>query len=105
MNGQQLKEAGLQLAESSAGSWVDDMLAALATFCIVRKDHGLPLFRFEEFRQAAIKAGHSEPKSHKAWGCLPRLAVKRGLIAWTGKHVPAHSAKTHGHYIKVWQAL
>lgn len=105
MNGQKLKLEGLLLAQSNAGSWVDDMLAQLAVFCTTRKALGEPCFRFEEFRQGVIALGWDEPKSHKAWGCLPRLAVKRGLIAWTGKHVPALSAKTHGHYIKVWEAI
>ena len=105
MNGELLKEAGQQLALFNAGSWVEDALFNLQAFCKARKELGLQSFRFEEFREVAIASGWALPKSHKAWGCLPRLASERGMIAWTGRHAPAESAKTHAHYVKVWEAL
>jgi hypothetical protein len=105
MNGKELKQAGLALAQLNAGSWVDETLDQLATFCKVRKAEKKACFRFEEFRLVLEALSLDAPKSHKAWGCLPRLATQRGLITWTGRHEPALSAKTHGHYVKVWEVI
>jgi hypothetical protein len=105
MNGQARKEAGQQLALFHAGDWTDTAIACFVEFCKARKTSGQRSFKFEDFRGFAITSGLPSPVSHKVWGALPRIAVKRGLIAWTGQHAPAQSAKTHGHYVKTWVAL
>lgn len=108
MNGQrgkELKEAGQQLALFHAEGWADTAMASLAEFCMQRKASGQRSFKFEDFRSFATSAGLPHPNSHKIWGALPRIAIKRGMIAWTGEHVPAQSAKTHGHFVKCWMVL
>lgn len=103
--GKQLKEQGQQLALWNAGKdWTDQMIANLQAFCKNRKDAGRPEFRFEEFRDAAVKAGWPMPSSHKAWGVLPKLAVKQKLIRSTDRYEPAHSRATHAHPVRVWVA-
>jgi hypothetical protein len=106
MNGLALKERGQEIALFHSGEdWVSYILEKLRAFCKARKELGMPVFRFEEFREVADITGWELPKSHKAWGALPALACRRGLIRWTGQHVPAKSRKTHGHYVKTWAAL
>lgn len=106
MNGLQLKERGQQIALFNCGEdWLEQTIDNLRAFCKVRKQIRRPVFRFEEFREIAEERGWPLPASHKAWGSLPRVAIKHGLIVWTGKHVPAESHRTHGHYVKTWRAI
>lgn len=106
MNGAELKDDGQQLALFNAGTlWVDQTIANLKAFCKVRKEIGQPEFRFEEFRQVAQERGWPLPASYKAWGALPRLAVKRRLIRPTGRYERAQSAATHAHPVAVWAVL
>ncbi len=105
MNGQRLKEHGQQLALFNAGQdWLDQTIENLKAFCKVRKELGQPEFRFEEFRAAAQERGWALPASHKAWGSLPRVAAKRGLIRPTGRYAKATSAATHAHPVAIWEA-
>ena len=104
MNGKDLKNAGMQLALFNADDWVDTAISRLKEFCVKRKQAN-PEFLFEDFRLHVEALGDTPPTSHKIWGCIPRIAMKQGLIAWTGEHVPAQSAKTHRHYVKRWRAL
>lgn len=105
MNGRDLKTAGQQLALFNAGDWTDTAIMSLKAFCASRKESGQRVFKFEDFRESATSSGLPIPSSHKVWGALPRIAIRLGLIAWTGQHAPSRSAKTHGHYVKTWMAL
>lgn len=105
MNGGRLKQAGQQLALFNAGvEWIEATIENLRAFCKARKQIGRPEFRFEEFREVAAASGWPLPSSHKAWGAVPRVAVKRMLIQSTGRYEPAKSLKTHGHVVMIWQA-
>ena len=101
----QHKEQGQQMALFSNQSWSTLIMDELAFFCALRKVRNEPIFRFEEFRYFAEQDGIESPTTHKAWGAIPRIAVKQGLIKWTGDHQQAQSLKTHGHYVKTWCAL
>jgi hypothetical protein len=106
MNGQKLKESGQQLALFNAGQvWLDQTIENMKTFCKVRKEIGRPEFRFEEFRKVANERGWPLPSTHKAWGSLPRVAVKHGLIRPTGRYAKATSAATHAHPVAIWSVL
>lgn len=106
MNGRKLKEAGQQLALLNSGdTWTETTIERLKAFCKVRKQLNKPLFRFEEFRLLAEKAGWDMPASPNAWGALPKIAVKRMIIASTGEYQAAQSARTHHHPVRVWQAI
>lgn len=105
MNGQQRKEAGQQLALFNADDWVDTAISRLKEFCASRKQANAPQFRLEEFRMHVESIGVEAPPSHKAWGSLPRIAMKHGLIAPTNEYQSAQSARTHAHPVRVWVAL
>jgi hypothetical protein len=106
MNGFQLKEQGQQIALFNSGDeWVSYILDKFRAFCKARKEMGMNRFRFEEFRIVAEQSGWDTPASSKVWGALPRRFCKEGLIRWTQKYEPAESKKTHGHPVKVWEAL
>jgi hypothetical protein len=104
--GRALKEQGQQLALFNAGaSWVEKTLEKLREFCAHLKQSGQTKFRFEQFRAAASDLGLEQPASHKAWGAIPRQAVKAKIISPTNEYQPAQSEKTHAHPVRVWQIL
>ncbi len=105
MTGNDLKYAGMQLTLSNNLEWKEKIMARLVYYCMLRKMSGVPRFRFEEFRQYIIANKYEQPKDSHAWGALPRIAAREKLIKWTGEHQPAHSLKTHSHYVKVWEAV
>ena len=98
--GHKLKMAGQQIALQFAGSWADNAIASLRLFCVGRQR-----FAFEEFREAAPSYGLEPPPSHKAWGALPRIAVREGLIRSTTEYRPATSPRTHAHPVRVWEVV
>lgn len=94
------------LLAASPEQWMRQALRLLAMFVEVRRetrDRELLRFRFEEFREWAIASGLPPPTSHKSWGGVPTLAVKRGLIEWTGGFSPARSPATKGHPVRVYR--
>ena len=103
LTGSALKRQGQSLALDHAGNdWVDSTIAALRIFCDERKVSGKSTFLFEEFRATR---SHALPLSHKAWGSVPIIAVRCGIIRWTGEYDSAKSLKTHAHPVKRWIAL
>lgn len=106
MNGQALKEAGQQLALFHAGSdWAETTIERLKAFCLERKLAGRLNFRFEEFVQVLKSSGCDQPPSPNAYGALPRIACRDGLIQFTGQYENARSPKTRSHPVKIWRAL
>jgi len=105
LSGSALRDIGISRAqdhaEDSAPGWTASVLRELRAFCDARKAAGKRAFRFEEFREVC----QSPPVTHKAWGSIPRAAAKHGLITRTGRFVPAHSVKTHGHPVREYIAL
>lgn len=101
------KEQGQQLALELAGDWKDRVLMELRGWLAIHRAQGNSTMTLEQFRADA----KNQPASHKAWGSLPRLACKEGLIApalhGDGSPVtrPAESVKTHGHLVRVWLNL
>lgn len=98
------KEAGQQLAIEFATEWKDAVLLELRGWLAIHRARGHTTMTFEAFRHEA----RSQPASFKAWGALPAIACKAGLIAPRvhpdGSPVmrAAESVKTHGHFIRVW---
>lgn len=105
--GQALKDAGMQAALDFAGDWADLVLAEFRAWLIERRELGLTFVTIEEFRSQAW----NQPTSTKAWGVLPKLATKAGLIAprWAAPGIqdraPAASPRTHGHEVKRWSIV
>ena len=106
MNGQlgkARKEAGQQLALFHAGDWAETTIERLKAFCLERKASGRIDFRFEEFVQVLKSSGCDQPPSPNAYGALPRIACRNGLIAFTGQYENARSPKTRSHPVKIWR--
>lgn len=98
----QLKEQGQLLAIQHAGqSWTDHAMTLLADFL---RDEAGDVFRWEQFRAYALFRGLPQPPSPNAWGSLPRIAAKRGLIVATGRYEAARSERTHAHPVMLWRA-
>jgi hypothetical protein len=103
LSGQVLKIRGQQLALDHAGeSWASRTVEALRIFCENLKLSGNDTFAFEEFR---VTMDHDAPLTFKAWGSIPGIAVKHGIIRSTGTYRKARSAKTHAHPVLVWKIL
>lgn len=102
--GRVLKDAGMQAALDFQGDWADRVLAEFREWLQQQRDRGLTFVTIEEFRSQAW----NQPTSTKAWGSLPKLATKAGLIAprWAAPGIqdraPAASPRTHGHEVKRW---
>lgn len=101
------KDAGQQLALDYSGAWRDTILIDLAAWLREQKAAGQNEVVLEAFRAATT----NHPASSKAWGALPRMACRAGLIrAATGidgapKYRPAQAVRTHGHPVRVWGAM
>lgn len=105
--GESLKATGMQLALDYSGDWAEEVVDELAAWLHAQKRMGLTTITIEQFRGRAI----CKPASANAWGSLPRLAIKAGLIAphWVAPgvqmRVKAASPKTHAHEVKSWVIL
>lgn len=89
-------------AEESSPGWSDRTITALRIFCENLKAGDRREFLFEEFR---VTRGSDAPHSHKAWGSIPGVAIRLGIIKFTGRYEPAKSLKTHGHEVRVYVAM
>jgi hypothetical protein len=104
--GRAAKDKGQADALAGAGlTWTDAVIYSLRLFIRYRVRPGGE-FLFESFRDYYTSGGRGPlPKSPNAWGAIPRIAARKGLIVWTGKYAPAKSIKTHAHPVKVWRVL
>lgn len=101
MNGQELKEQGQDVAlEHAGGDWQAQALDHLQRFVAGRSEP----FAIEDFRAWAVANGMPMPVTHKAWGALPCIASRRGLIRSTDTYRKARSARTHAHPVLLWVA-
>lgn len=101
----QAKDAGQQLAMDFAGEWHSAAILELRGWLAIHKAKGHTTMTFEQFRHEA----RNQPRTSKAWGALPRIAVKERLIApllhadGTPVMRNAESIRTHGHPVRVWE--
>jgi hypothetical protein len=101
---QRRKEAGQQLALDIDQSWQERIVAEFKAWAAKRVAMGLRVATIEEFRASTV----CQPQSHKAWGSLPRLLVKAGLIRpqthpdGSPVYVKAAAVKTHSHPVRQW---
>ena len=68
------------------------------------RDEAGDVFRWEQFRAYALFHGLPHPPSPNAWGSLPRIAAKRGLIVATVRYEAARSERTRAHPVMLWRA-
>lgn len=99
------KDHGQQLALTFATEWREAVLMELRGWLAIHRAKGHSTMTFEQFRHEA----RNQPGSHKAWGALPAIACREGLIAplthTDGSPVMrrAESEKTHAHPVRVWK--
>lgn len=74
--GQRLKTEGMQRAFNFSGPWQDVVLNELRAWLVVERARGMTTMTIERFRAEA----KTQPVSHKAFGSLPRIAIKAGLL-------------------------
>lgn len=99
------KRTGMQMSIMFDGEWTAAVLIELRAWLAARRQAGHETMTFEQFRHDAT----AHPTSHKAWGSLPALACREGLIAPMthpdGSPVMrrAESLRTHAHPVRVWK--
>lgn len=99
--GNQLKEEGQALALEHAGvPWRERAIDLLRRYC--RSVEPREEFAFEDFRAWATACGLENPPSSNAWGSLPRIAIRDGLMRPTGRYRPAFSPMTHAHPVRLY---
>lgn len=99
------KEAGQQLAMFNSGLWRETVLDLLRRFAKARRNNGIPDFTMDHFRSwAETHTQLKAPHSLNAWGALPRLAMKAGIIKPTGMIDTAKRPASHGRLVRVWRA-
>lgn len=105
--GEALKERGQQLALDLAGDWAERVVHEFRGWAAVEKARGMRTCTIERFRAEA----QNHPATHKAWGSLPGLLVRAGVLSPAmhedGSPVTRKAAapKTHAHYVRVWHLL
>ena len=99
--GEALKIRGQQLALDLAGDWAERVVLEFRGWAAIEKARGMRTCTIEAFRAEA----RNQPPSHKAWGSLPRLLVKAGLITPTGEYRKAAAPKTHCHPVALWRLV
>lgn len=75
-HGARLKSEGQQLALEFSGDWKDTVLIELRGWLAAQRAMGFTTCTVEQFRAQA----KAQPKTPQAWGSVPRLACKAGLI-------------------------
>jgi len=83
-------------AMHAGDSWVSMATEAFRSHAIANK-----LFTTEEVRQAFPDL--PKPPDTRAWGAVPRLAQKEGLVVPHG-WVRASSRLVHGRYVCLWES-
>jgi hypothetical protein len=101
MTGADLKAEGQQLALEFSGDWRDLVVAEFRAWASAEREKGLGETTIERFRAAA----KHQPASHKAWGALPGVLCRKGLIEPTGRYVKAVSPRTHAHPVQLWRVV
>ena len=102
--GQARKFDGMQIALNFSGDWPERVLSEFKAWAAVQRARGLRTVTIEQFRAETRCA----PESHKAWGSLPRLALKAGVITENlgedglPRYQRAAAPKTHAHPVRVW---
>lgn len=97
-----LKERAFErLGVREGEQWRDDLLRMFPRFAERLRSAGRTEFRIEEFREFALANGIREPETHHAWGIVPRWL--KSSIQNTGQFEPATSARTHGHFVRVYR--
>jgi len=99
LTGEQLKRAGQQLSLNFAGDWSERVVAEFRGWAAIEKARGMRTCTIERFRAEA----QNHPPTHKAWGSLPRLLVKAGLIESTGEYRKAAAPRTRSHPVALWR--
>lgn len=101
MNGKALKEQGQDIALAHAGQdWQQQALDYLKDFVAGQTSP----FAIEDFRAWASASGMPMPATHKAWGALPGMAARRGIIRSTDTYRRANSSRTRAHPVLLWVA-
>jgi hypothetical protein len=100
--GEALKREGMQAALDFAGEdWRELVVREFREWAKRQVALGMRTAKIEEFRAVA----RCHPPTTKAWGSLPRILIKEGLIrpviGADGYPVrrPAAAARTHAHHV------
>lgn len=104
ISGKELKDIGQKKVLENNACFRDVALNELRRYLVMLSINKVEVFTFENFRQHYFREGFAPPSHHNAWGALASKAVKEGIIVWTGEYIPATSARTHGHPVKIWKS-
>lgn len=88
--------------EEITPGWVERTIKALETFCADLRAKGHSEFVMEDFRATRM---NDIPASVNAWGSIPVIAARRGIIRFTGAYQNAKHEKAHARAVKVWSII
>jgi hypothetical protein len=106
--GHALKREGMQAALDFSGeAWAQQVVDEFREWAAEQKALGFKTVTIESFRAQST----NPPASHKAWGSVPRLLCKAGLVAEhtdeAGNPIYTRAAapRTHAHPVRVWRLV
>ncbi len=99
--GSALKHAGQQLALENSGEWKDEVMQKMHRFA--RALTKGELFGMDEFRDYFRAWELPLPSSQNAWGSVPAMACKAGLIEETDQYTKSSLPSAHSRIIKLWR--
>lgn len=104
-HGRALKEQGMQAALDFSAEWKKTVLDEFKDWLAAQKAQGFTVITIEAFRAQT----RTQPASANAWGSLPGIAQRAGLIAphfvapGVQGRVKAAAPRTHAHEVKQWR--
>lgn len=100
--GRERAKAGMAATlEAEREAWLAAAMAALRRYVALPE---VRRFKLEDFRAWYSAQRLPQPHTHKVWGGFTDRACKQGVIRWTETFARSVSPKTHGHWVKVWEA-
>ncbi|HXC40829.1 MAG TPA: hypothetical protein VN667_17975 [Burkholderiales bacterium] len=100
LDGAVLRDAGIAQSAETNRTWIEATLPVLRRYCETHEE-----VTGELFRGWHTNAGGLPPVDHHAWGALMSRAVRKEKWLQFARFMPATSAKTHGHPIRVYTSL
>lgn len=100
MTGEELKQHGMALVLSHAGTdWKDQVIAASTLFLIHNQHTTGP-----ELRAFCIGCGCAEPAHVNAWGAAINRLAHSGAMESTKNFIRSTEPKAHSRFVMIWRS-
>lgn len=104
MNGDQLRDQGIDSVLTHAEQWRGFAMSQLALWLQWKKRQGVAQVTMEEFKQDLLQwFPDNQPHHHNCWGAITRTAAVAGLLVPTDRYVKMKSSAAHSRHAKLWE--